>query len=140
MNQLKSPEKGYERRVRARVVRLFGWCGAWAVATALMAFGPKFFWNRNLEFTLLALALNVAVGAGMLLANKGYIEELDDLQRKVQLNSLAITAGVALILGIPYSILDSYHLVPFHAEIPHLLMLMSLVFVVCNLYGTRRYR
>lgn len=140
MNQAKPREDGYPSRIRTNVIRLFYWNGAWGAATALMAFGPKFLWNKALVFTLLAAGLDVAVGVGMILANKKYIAELDELQRKVQLNSMGITLGVALIAGVPLSVMDAYHLIPFHADIAYLLILMSLTFAVSNLYGTRRYR
>jgi hypothetical protein len=139
-NQLRPLEGGYQSRTRANVIRLFRWNGAWAAATALMAFGPKFLWNKAFVFTLLAVGLDVAVGVGMILANKKYVLELDELQRKVQLNSMGITLGVALIAGAPFSVMDSYRLIPFHANIAYLLVLMSLTFAVSNLYGTRRYR
>ena len=83
---------------------------------------------------------DVAVGVGMILANKKHIAELDELQRKVQLNSMGITLGVGLIAGVPFSVMDAYHVIPFHADIAYLLILMSLTFGVSNLYGTRRYR
>ncbi len=140
MNQLKTPEKGYQSRIRARIVRLACWGGAWLAATALMKFGPKFLWNKALQFTLLAVGLDVAVGVGMILAHKTYLAELDELQQKVYLNALGITVGVALIAGVPYSVMDYYHVIPFHAEIWQLLMLMSLTFSVSFLYGTWRYR
>jgi hypothetical protein len=140
MNQLKPPENGYESRTRANVIRLFRWSGAWGGTCALLAFGPKFLWNRALVFTLLAVGLNVYVGIRAIVANKKYFEELDDLQRKVHLNSLAITVGVAMIAGVPYSLMDSYHVIPFHADISHLVVLMGLTYAASNLYGTRRYR
>jgi hypothetical protein len=140
MNEQKLPENGYESRVRTNVIRLFRWNGAWAAATALMALGPKFLWNKALVFTLLAAGLDVAVGVGMILANKNYLAELDELQRKVQLNSMGITLGVAVVAGVPISVLDAYHVIPFHADVAYLLILMSLTFGVSNLYGTRRYR
>ena len=140
MNQLKPPENGYQSRTRTNVIRIFRWNGAWGAVTALMALGPKFLWNRALVFTLLAVGLDVAVGVGMILANKNYLEGLDELQRKVQLNSMGITLGVALIAGIPFSVMDAYHVIPFHADIGYLLILMSLTFAVSNLYGTRRYQ
>ena len=139
MNQLK-PEHGYESRTRTNVIRLFRWNGAWGAATALMAFGPRFLWNKALVFTLLAVGLDVAVGVGMILANKKYVMELDELQRKVQLHSMGITLGVAVVAGVPFSVMDAYHVIPFHADIAYLLILMSLTFAVSNLYGTRRYR
>jgi len=140
MNQLKPVKNSYNSRTRTNVIRLFRWNGAWGAATALMALGPKFLWNNSLVFTLLAVGLDVAIGVGMILANKNYLAELDELQRKVQLNSMAITLGVGLIAGVPFSVMDSYHMIPFHADIASLLILMSLTFVASNLYGTWRYR
>ena len=139
MNQAKP--QGYRSRIRTNVKRLFYWNGAWAAATALMAIGPKFLWHHALLFTLLAVGLDVAVGVGMILANKTYVMQLDELQRKVYLNASAITLGVGLIAGVPLSVMDSfYHLIPSHTDISLLLILMTLAFLVSNLYGTRRYR
>jgi len=140
MNQLKPPENGYVSRTRTNVIELFRWSGAWGGTCALLAFGPKFLWNKALVFTLLAIGLNVYVGIRAIVANKKYFEELDDLQRKVHLNSLAITVGVAMIAGVPYSVLDSYHMIPFHADVSHLVVLMGLTYAASNLYGTRQYR
>ena len=137
---MKPTEKGYESRVRSCVMRLVRWSGAWAAVTALMAFGPRFIWHKALVFTLLAIALDVAVGIGMILANKSYLAELDELQRKVQLNSMGITLGVGLIAAAPFSVMNAYHVIPFHADIAHLVMVMVVTFAVSNLYGTRRYR
>ncbi len=140
MSQLKPSQTGYQSRIRTNVIRLFRWNAAWAAATALMAFGPKFLWNKALVFTLLAVGLDVAVGVGMILANKKYLAELDELQRKVQLNSMGITLGVGLIAAAPFSVMNAYRLIPFHADISHLVMLMAVTFLVSNLYGARRYR
>src|ERR1700733_14266272 len=131
MSQLKRPENGYQTRMQTNVIRLFRWNGAWGAATALMAFGPKFLWNKALVFTLLAIGLDVAVGVGMILANKNYLAELDELQRKVQLNSMGITLGVGLIAAAPFSVMNAYHVIPFRADISHLVLLMAVTFLVC---------
>jgi uncharacterized membrane protein len=133
-------ERGYQSRIRTSLTRLAFWNGAWVAATALMAFGPKFLWNQVLAFTLLAISLDVIVGVGMILATIRYVMGLDELQQKVYLNALGITVGVGLIAGVPYSVMGSYHVIPFRADIGHLLLLMGLTFVVSFLYGTRRYR
>jgi hypothetical protein len=140
MNQLKTPENSYQSRIWKRTIRLACWGGAWLAATALMKFGPKFLWNQVLVFTLLAIGLDVVVGVGMILANKKYVAELDELQQKVYLNALGITVGVALIAGVPFSVMDFYHVISFRAEIWHLLTLMSLTFLVSFVYGMWRYR
>jgi len=140
MDQVKGRENGYQSRVRTGTIRIAYWAGAWVAATALMSFGPVYLWNKAEVLTLLAVGLNLGVGAGMILANKDYITGLDELQRKVYLDALAITAGVAVIVPIPYKILKKYVAIPFHADIEHLMMLMSLTFMVSFLYGSRRYR
>jgi hypothetical protein len=140
MSQPNTPANGYQSRIRASTLRLAGWNGAWLLATALMKFGPRFFWNQALVFTLPAIGLDVAVGIGLILATKKYILELDELQQKVYLNALGITVGVALIAGVPYSVMDLYQVISFHAEIWHLLLLMGLTFSVSFLYGSWRYR
>jgi hypothetical protein len=140
MNQLRPLNTGYESRVRTSVIRIFGWTALWVGTCALLIFGPKFLWNKAPVFTLLAVSLNIFVGISAIMANKKYFEELDDLQRKIHLNSLAITVGVAFIAAVPYSVMDSYHIIPFHADVAHLVMLMGLTYGASNLYCTRRYR
>ena len=139
INPAKPEKHDYRSRSLRNILELFSWASAWLATCALMAFGPKFLWNKALVFTLLAVGLDVAVGVGMILAQK-YLAKLDELQRKVQLNSMGITLGVGLIAGVPFSVMDAYHVIPFHADIAHLLILMSLTFAVSNLYGTWRYR
>jgi hypothetical protein len=140
MGQLKLPGNGYELRIRTSNWRLFRWTGAWLVTTALMAFGPVYLWNKAMVFTLLAVGLNVGVGVGVILANKNYLAELDELQRKVQLNAMGITLGVAMIVGIPFSVMDMYDVIPFRADIAHLMILLGLTFLASFLYGAWRYR
>jgi hypothetical protein len=74
----------------------------------------------------------VAVGEGMILANKNYLAEPDELQRKVQFNSMGITLGVGLIVVFPFSVMEAYHVIAFHADVAYLLILMSLKFAVSN--------
>lgn len=140
MNQLKSPEKGYQSRFRANTRRLVRWNGAWAAATLLMALGPGFLWHKAFGLTLLAVALDLAMGVGMILATKKYVTELDELQQKVYLNALGITVGVGLIVGVPFTVMNAYHVIPFRANFGHLVMLMGLTFLVSLVYGHWRYR
>jgi len=143
MNQLKPPESGYQSRMRTSTKRLYRWHGRWAAATLLMCFGPGFLWHRALVFTLLAAGLDVAVGVGMILATKKYIMEMDELQRKIFLNALGIAVGIGLIVGVPWTVMDVYHVIHLHAlhyNFGLLVILQGLTFLVSLLYGTWRYR
>lgn len=140
MSQLIPPESRYQSRMRASTQRLCRWHGAWAAATLLMAFGPGFLWHRALGPTLLAVGLDVAMGVGMILATKNYVLDLDELQRKIFLNALGIAVGVGLVVGVPWTVMDAYRVIRFHANFGLLVVLQGLTFLVSLLYGTWRYR
>ncbi len=140
MDQLKNPENGYSSRIRTSTRRLCQWHGLWAAATLLMAFGPGFVWHRTLWLTLLAAALDVAMGVGMILATKAYVMGLDELQQKIFLNALGIAVGVGLIVGVPWTVMDAYRVIRFHANFGLLVVLQGLTFLASLLYGTWRYR
>jgi hypothetical protein len=140
MNPSKPQEHSYQARTLKSTFQLARWNFAWVATCALMASGPGLLWNKAVVFTLLAVGLNVCVGIGLILVTKNYIMGLDELLRKVHLNALGITVGVAIVFGVPYSVMDTYDLIPFHADISHLVMLMGLTYLVSFLYGTWRYR
>jgi hypothetical protein len=121
-------------------LRLAYWTGAWLITTAILAFGPKFIWGQAAALTYGAFALNVLAGVAMILANKNYIRDLDELHRKIMLDAMGITLGVAVVVSLAHSLLDNYDLVPFRADAAHLLILMSLTFMASVVLGMRRYR
>src|SRR5947209_11489093 len=116
----KARESGYQSRMRMSILRLATWSGAWLGSCALMKFAPIFLWDKAVVPTALAVSLNVCVGVGLILANKRYIAELDELQRRIYLDALAITVGVTLIVCVPYAVMETYNMTPFHAHISHL--------------------
>jgi hypothetical protein len=140
MYQSKTLGDSYQSRTVKNILQLLCWAAAWLGSCALMALGPRLLWNKALVLTLLAVCFNFCVGVGLILAHKKYLARLDELQQRIYLNALAITVGVALIVSIPYSVIDRYHLISFHANLSDLWILMSLTFLVSFFYGTWRYR
>ena len=66
-------------RIIRNTLGLAAWTAAWVASLALAAFGPVALWNREPAPTLLAIAFNVLVGVGMLLANKRNLQSIDEL-------------------------------------------------------------
>lgn len=130
----------YQSRLQESTLKLAYWTGTWVLTTALLAFGPKFIWGEAPLLTLGALALNIIVGIGMVISNKNHLETLDELERKITLDSLAIALGVGLIAGIPYELMEANNLIAFKAQIGHLIMLMGLTFLSSLYWSLRRYR
>jgi len=89
---------------------------------------------------MLAVGLNFCVGVGLILAHKRYLISLDELQRKVYLDALAITVGAVLIVAIPYAVLDRYNIIHLKNQVSGLMILMSVTFLASLFYGTLRYR
>ncbi|MBT5311582.1 MAG: hypothetical protein HN969_09005 [Verrucomicrobia bacterium] len=120
--------------------RLFIWSVVWVLATAGVAFGPKNLWNFNTLPTILGVLIHIGIGFGMIRVFKQYLLELDELQRKIQLDAMALSLGIGLVLGSSYELLEDIKLIPFEPEIPHLIILMSLTYVVGTVLGHRKYQ
>ena len=127
-------------QTKKNTLRLFFWTVAWVLATAGVAFGSKNLWNFNTWLTIIAVLIHIGLGLGMIRVFKQYLLGLDELQRKIQLDAMALSLGIGLVLGSSYELLEDIKLIPFEPEIPHLLILMSLTYVVGTVLGHRKYQ
>lgn len=116
------------------------WTMAWMATLAIASFGPNLIWDNNKVLSILFIAINTIVGVGMILMNRKYIRSLDELQRKVSLDAMAIALGVGLVGGLSYSVLDQANIFSFHAEISHLVLLLGITYIVAIIVGTSRYK
>ncbi|MGW2288051.1 hypothetical protein [Streptomyces phaeochromogenes] len=117
------------------------WTFAWAATLALAKFGPQLLWDppqRVAGWT--AVAVNLAVGIGWVVAFTRFLRALDELQRKIVQDALAVTLGVGWILGFAYVVTDDASLVARDVNIAVLPALMGVVFVVAFVVGKIRYR
>ena len=119
--------------------RLALWTGAWVLSVALATFGPKFLWEGAAFWSAAAIALNLLVGLGMILANRNLFNRLDELQRKIQLEALAVTLGLAVVFGLAFSMLDIANLIQSDAEIGFLVGFIGITYLLATLINTRRY-
>ena len=140
MNSMKTQPGDWEANTARNTLILGYWTAAWLVSMALATFGPKFIWQMNTTITILAILLNMAIGFGMILANKRHLKGLDELHQKVQLEAMALSLGVGLVVGLSYSNLDITNVIAFDAEISHLVILMGLTYLAGVVGGLRKYR
>lgn len=130
-------ETGYRAELRASG-GLVAWTLAWAATLALARFGPGL-WGEQLVATWATIVVNLAVGIGWIVAFTRFLRTLDDLQRKIVQDALAIALGAGWVVGFGYVVADGAGLVP-EAEIAMLPALMGVVFVVTFVVGKIRYR
>jgi hypothetical protein len=128
-----------DERTRRNTVRLGLWTGAWLISMALAVFGPIFLWESR-GVSLVAILINIALGIGMMVANKHHLDGLDELQRKIQLDAMALALGMGLVLGLGYSAMDIANVIEFDAEISFMVMLIGVIYIIGVLIGRRKYQ
>lgn len=138
MNNPNTETSTWAANITKNTVQLAWWTAAWLVTMALAKFGPLYIWESSKLLTGLAILINLAVGLGMIMANKRYLQGLDEMQQKIQLNAMALSLGVGLVAGLGYANLAI--LIPFKADISHVIMMMALIYLAGIFAGIRKYR
>lgn len=115
------------------------WTWSWVGTLAIATFGPKFIWDGHMALTTLAIITNLANGVLMILANRKLFDHYDELERKIHLESLALTLGLTVIVGLTYSLLDQTNIIPFDAEIGILVGFVGLTYMITLLINRKRY-
>ena len=78
---------------------------------AIAAFAPKYAWDFNALLSSITIVINIVIGFGMLLANRKYLQGLDEMQRKILFDAMAFSLGVGLVLGTSYELLEDIQLI-----------------------------
>jgi len=121
-------------------INLRYWTLAWVLTSALAAFGPKLIWDYHTALTVLAVVINLVIGFRMIIANRNYLQCMDEMHRKIFLDAGALSLGVGLVCGLSYELLEDIRLITFQPEISHLVILMCLTFLAGMIAGHRKYR
>ncbi|HWV84340.1 MAG TPA: hypothetical protein VNZ62_02760 [Capillimicrobium sp.] len=127
----------YDRESLRRTAGLAGWAIAWAGTLALARFGPASLWDSE-AVSWAAVALNVAVGIGWIVAHVRFLRSIDELHRKVVLDALAVTFGVGWVGGLAYVVAENADLVS--GDLQVFVALLGGVYVVAVAGGLLRYR
>jgi hypothetical protein len=107
---------------------------------AITAFAPKYLWDYNTLLTLFSVVVHLGFGYGMLMANKRHLDGLDEMQRKILFDAMALSLGVGLVVGLSYDLFENIKLITFEPEIAHLVIIMCLTYLVGVISGHRKYQ
>lgn len=128
------------RKERKKNLRqLAAWTWSWVATMAIATFGPKYIWDDHTVLTVLAVSVNFVNGILMIIANRNLFNNFDELERKIHLESLALTLGLAVVVGLSYSLLDTTNLIGFDAEISNLVMFIGVTYLIFVTVNTKRY-
>jgi peptidoglycan/LPS O-acetylase OafA/YrhL len=124
---------------KKRLYKLAGWSWSWVATMAIASFGPKYIWDNHAVLTVLAVCVNFANGILMLVANRNLFNDFDELERKIHLEAMALTLGLAVVAGLSYSLIDITDLIPFDADIGFLVMFIGITYLICVAINTKKY-
>lgn len=130
----------YRDSIRSSV-RLALWTLAWAATLALARFGPGPLWDsQQPAASWAAVGANLVVGVGWIVAFTRFLRALDELERKILQDALAVTLGAGWVGGFAYVVADSAGLVTYDVNVAALPVLLAVVYVSAFVVGKIRYR
>ena len=103
-------------------------------------FGPGLLWDSHAVASWVAVVVNLAVGVGWIVAFTRFLRGLDELQRKIIQDALAVTLGVGWVAGFGYVVADNAGLVAHDVNIAAFPVLLGVVYFIAFVVGTIRYR
>ena len=118
---------------------LLAWTLAWVVSLGILTGAVNNLWN-NIIFTQIGLIINLAIGVGMIIANKNLFKTYDELQKKIQFEAMAITLGLVVVVGLVYEISFDFGVIDKEPEFEYLMLFVSFAYIASNVINSRRYR
>jgi ABC-type lipoprotein release transport system permease subunit len=118
---------------------LIGWTFAFGASTAILSYGVNFLWD-SLIITTIGLIINLAIGVGMIIANKNLFNYYDELQKKIHFEAMAITLGLTVIVGFAYETAFDYGLIKSEPEFEYLVFFIGISYISSLVINSRRYR
>ena len=86
----------------------------------------------------IAFLVHSAIGVAMVISFRRFLTELDEMERKIQLDALALSVGITVIIFSSYSILDKAGIVA-QLSPSYLIMIMGLTYMVGLIVGRIKY-
>ncbi len=128
-----------KKTIKKKEKNLAFWTVAWVLTFFLLASGPNELWNSK-SITIIALIINVIVAVGMLLSNRDLFEYYDELQKKVQLEAMAITLGISVIFGCLFEQTYKLGLINLKPKLHIFIMFIYMTYLIAVIINSRRYK
>ena len=118
---------------------MLGWTIAWVISLAFLSGGENSLWD-SLLITKIGLIINLAIGIGMIIANKNLFKTYDELQKKIQFEAMAITLGLAVVVGLTYEVSFDFGVIDKEPEFEYLMLFICFSYVASNIISAIRYK
>ena len=118
---------------------LMAWTFAWVASLAFLSGGVNYLWD-SLLITKIGLLINLAIGVGMIIANKNLFKHYDELQKKIQFEAMALTLGLAVVVGVVYEISFDFGVIDSEPEFEYLVFFICFTYIASNIISAIRYK
>ena len=139
MNTTSTENQTYDQRARRDSLAIVGWIFTWMLSLVISDKAALYGWWSAEWITWLSIVINAALGLWVVRSYLRMLRNLDELQRQIQLNALAISLGVSLVGSITYSLLVTWGYIT-DEEVSDIFVLMCVSYSAAVLYGQFRYR
>ena len=126
-----------EQKTKTKIMMI--WCFTWIASLAFLSAGVNYLWD-SLLITKIGLLINLAIGIGMIIANKNLFKTYDELQKKIQFEAMAITLGLAVVVGLIYEVSFDFGVTNKEPEFEYLMYFISFSYIVSTIINSRKYR
>lgn len=118
---------------------MLAWCIAWVASLAFLTVGVNYLWD-SLLITKMGLLINLVIGIGMIIAHKNLFKTYDELQKKIQFEAMAITLGLAVVVGLIYEVSFDFGVINSEPEFEYLIFFISFSYIASIIINSRKYR
>ena len=118
---------------------LMAWTLAWVVSLAFLSGGVNNLWD-NIIFTQIGLIINFFIGLGMIIANKNLFKHYDELQKKIQFEAMALTLGLAVVVGTVYEVSFDFGVINSEPEFEYLVLFICFSYITSIIINSLRYK
>ena len=117
---------------------MLAWTFTWVASIAFLTGGVNSLW-ASLLITKIGLLINLAIGIGMIIANKNLFKTYDELQKKIQFEAMAVTLGLVVVVGLVYEVSFDFGVINKEPEFEYLMLFISFSYIASNIINAKRY-
>jgi len=118
---------------------MLGWTIAWVVSLAFLTGAENTLWN-DLIYTKIGLLINLVIGIVMIVAHKNLFKTYDELQKKIQFEAMAITLGLAVVVGLTYEVSFDFGVIDKEPEFEYLMLFICFSYIASTIISAIRYK
>ena len=126
------------KRDRQNQLRIMPWTFGWMLSFLAMTFAIRFEWITTSAAVVALSIVIMGLGVGTMLAYRRFLREADELVRKIELEALAATVGLGMVVGLSYWLLEFAEIVS-EPGLPMIITLMMVAYSIAVILGHRRY-